>query len=79
MGKTVRIFCINTGKYELFPMGTSINEVYHKMCEDVLPNPIAARVNNKTVSLNYELYNPKQIEFIMSAHFYSKMLSYCRK
>lgn len=64
MGKTVRIFCINTGKYELFPMGTSINEVYHKMCEDVLPNPIAARVNNKTVSLNYELYNPKQIEFI---------------
>lgn len=64
MGKTIRVFCKNTGTYELFPMGTTAMEVYHKMAEDVLPNAIAARVNNKAVNLNYEIYNPKQIEFI---------------
>jgi uridine kinase len=77
MGKTVRIFCINTGKYELFPMGTSVNEVYHKMCEDIVPDAIVARVNNKTVSLNYEIYNPKQIEFI-NIHSSSGMRAYSR-
>ena len=64
MGKTIRVFCVNTGKYALFPMGTTVYEVYQNMAEDVIPMAIAARVNNKTVSLKYELYNPKQIEFI---------------
>lgn len=64
MGKTIRVFCVNTGEHALFPMGTSAYEVYQQMAADVLPGAIAARVNNKTVSLKYELYNPKQIEFI---------------
>lgn len=64
MGKSIRIFCVNTGEYELFPMGTSVKDVYEKMASLVLPNAIAARVNNKAVSLSYELYNPKRIEFI---------------
>jgi uridine kinase len=34
------------------------------MAAELLPGAIAAKVNNKTVSLQYELYNPKQIEFI---------------
>jgi uridine kinase len=45
-------------------MGTSIKDVYEHMAADVIPNAIVARVNNKAVSLNYEIYNPKQIEFI---------------
>lgn len=77
MGKTVRIHCINTDKHELFPMGTSVREVYHQMAEEVVPNAIAARVNNKTVGLNYELYNPKQIEFININHS-SGMRAYTR-
>lgn len=64
MGKTIRVFCKNTGEYKLFPMGTSVKDVYELMAADILPQAIAASVNNKTVSLNYELYNPKQIEFI---------------
>jgi len=64
MGKTIRVFCVNTGKHALFPMGTSAYEVYQQMAEEIIPSAIAARVNNKTVSLKYELYNPKQIEFI---------------
>lgn len=64
MAKTIRIFCVNTGKHAIFPMGTSAYEIYQQMAEDVLPRAIAARINNKTVSLKFELYNPKQIEFI---------------
>jgi uridine kinase len=77
MGKTIRVLCINTGKYELFPMGTTAMEVYEKMAAEVLPRAIAARVNNKTVSLNYELYNPKQIEFI-NLYSSSGMRAYVR-
>ena len=58
MGKTIRVFCVNTGEHALFPMGTSAFEVYQQMAAKVLPGVIAARVNNKTVSLKYELYNP---------------------
>lgn len=64
MAKTIRVFCVNTGKHGIFPMGTTAFEIYQQMAEDVIPGAIAARVNNKTVSLNFELYNPKQIEFI---------------
>lgn len=77
MAKTVKVLCVNTGKYDLFPMGTNITEVYHKMCEDVLPEAIAARVNNRTVSMNYEIYNPRQVEFI-SFHDSSGMRAYVR-
>jgi uridine kinase len=77
MGKTIRVLCLNTGEYQLFPMGSTARDVYEKMAADVVPHAIAARVNNKTVSMNYELYNPKQIEFI---NFYSSsgMRAYVR-
>lgn len=77
MGKTIRVFCKNTGKYGLFPMGTSIMEIYEQMASDVVPQAIAARVNNKAVSLSYELYNPKQIEFI-NLYSSSGMRAYVR-
>jgi uridine kinase len=77
MGKSIRVFCINTGEYELFPMGSSVKDVYDRMASDVLPHAIAARVNNKTVSLSYEIYNPKQIEFI-NIHSSSGMRAYVR-
>jgi uridine kinase len=77
MGKTIRVLCINTGEYELFPMGTTAMEVYEKMAANVLPRAIAARVNNKTVNLNYEIYNPKQVEFI-NLYSSSGMRAYVR-
>jgi uridine kinase len=77
MGKTIRVLCLNTGKYALFPMGSTVKEVYEKMAAEVLPNAIAARVNNKTVNLDYELYKPKQIEFI-NTYSSSGMRAYVR-
>ncbi len=48
----------------LMPMGVSLLEVYQQLSQELNMEPIAARVNNKTESLSYELYNPKRIEFI---------------
>ena len=45
-------------------MGTSVKDIYEQMAADIIPHAIAASVNNKTVGLNYEIYNPKQIDFI---------------
>jgi len=77
MGKTIRVLCLNTNKYELFPMGSTVKDVYLRMAAEVLPNAIAARVNNKTVNLHYELYKPKQIEFI-NTYSSSGMRAYVR-
>jgi len=77
MGKTIRILCLNTNQYQLFPMGSTVKDVYEKMAAEVLPNAIAARVNNKTVSLHFELYKPKQIEFI-NTYSSSGMRAYVR-
>ena len=46
------------------PMGVTLLEVYQQLSQELKIEPIAARVNNKTESLNYELYNPKRVEFI---------------
>ena len=77
MGKTIRVLCLNTNKYALFPMGSTVKDVYEKMAAEVLPHAIAARVNNKTINLDYELYKPKQIEFI-NTYSSSGMRAYVR-
>lgn len=64
MSKTVKIYCKNTNKYEVFPMGSTVKDVYEKMALKSCPNAISARVNNKSESLNFELFNPKKIEFL---------------
>lgn len=77
MSKTIRVHCLNTNTSELFPMGTTVQEVYESMAAHVLPNAIVARVNNKAVGLHYEIYNPKQIEFI-NTYSSSGMRAYVR-
>lgn len=77
MSKTIRIHCLNTNTYELFPMGTTVLQVYESMAAHIIPNAIVARVNNKAVGLHYEIYNHKQIEFI-NTYSSSGMRAYVR-
>jgi uridine kinase len=58
-------------------MGTTVQQVYERMAADVLPDAIVARVNNRAVGLHYEIYNPKQIEFI-NTYSSSGMRAYVR-
>ncbi|GHS94082.1 uridine kinase [Bacteroidia bacterium] len=64
MVETIRIYCKNNSKYQDFDAGISLLEIY-KALNIELPHPLAgARVNNKSQSLTYQCYGPKDVEFI---------------
>ena len=66
MSNTVKIKCINTGTCQLFPKGTTLTEIADSLRENGLlaMEPLAAKVNNRITSLNWEIYHPKNVEFI---------------
>ncbi len=64
MNKQIRIYCKNNHIYRDYPAGISLMEIYNDM-DITLSSPlVCAKVNNKTESLNYACYNPKDVEFI---------------
>lgn len=64
MRKSVTIYCKNTKDYHTFPLGTSLMEIYEQLDVQLAYGVVAARVNYKVESLNFLIYNPKDIEFI---------------
>ncbi len=62
--KDVTIFCKNTQEYHVFPIGTSLLEIYEKLDIKLKYRVVAARVNYKVEDLNFLVYKPKDIEFI---------------
>ena len=64
MQNLITIYCKNTKQYHEIPQGISLKELYRKLAIE-MPNPvIAAQVNYKVQSLNFQVYKPKDIEFI---------------
>jgi uridine kinase len=64
MDEKIRIYCKNNSEYQNFDVGISLLEVY-KALNMGLPNPlVGAKVNNKSQSLTYQCYEPKDVEFI---------------
>ena len=64
MIEKIRIYCKNNSKYQDFDAGVSLLEIY-KALNVELPNPLAGvRVNNKSQSLTYRCYGPKDVEYI---------------
>ena len=64
MMETVRIFCTNTQEYKDVPMGSRLEElidVFGVKMDYLITN---AKVNNKTESLNYRVYQPKRVEYV---------------
>ncbi len=62
--ETVRIFCTNTQEYKDVPMGSRLEElidVFGVKMDYLITN---AKVNNKTESLNYRVYQPKRVEYV---------------
>lgn len=60
----MKIFCTNLGRYISVPGGTSLRSLAVELRDELPFEPICARVNNKTESLEYEVYHPKQVEFL---------------
>ena len=64
MDKLVTIFCKNTKSYHIYPLGTSLIEIYNDLKIELKYQVVAARVNYKVEDLNFLVYKPKDIDFI---------------
>ena len=60
----LKIYCKNTENYLDVEGGTTLTEVVDKIKDRLDFKPICARVNNKTENLSYQIYAPKQVEFL---------------
>ncbi len=60
----MKIYCKNIQEYVPFCGGETLKEIYDRLKERIGLDPICARVNNKTESLGYPVFAPKQVEFL---------------
>ena len=60
----LQIYCKNINKSKSFPIGISLLDVYSSFNLDMPYGPVSARVNNKVESLNFRIYNNKDVEFL---------------
>lgn len=62
--KSVRIYCVNLGRYIDVPGGATLLEIADSLPEKLPFEPIYARVNNKNEALCYNVFQPKMVEFL---------------
>ena len=64
MSETITIYCKNNNTYKDVPIGSSLLDIYTALGAPLRYRPMNAQENNKTVSLNFRCWQPKDIEFI---------------
>ena len=64
MSETITIHCKNNNTYKDVPIGSSLLDIYTAVGAPLRYRPMNAQVNNKTESLNFRCWQPKDIEFI---------------
>lgn len=64
MSETITIYCKNNNTYKDVPIGSSLLDIYTAVGAPLRYRPMNAQVNNKTESLNFPCWQPKDIEFI---------------
>ena len=64
MSETITIYCKNNNTYKDVPIGSSLLDIYTAVGAPLRYRPMNAQVNNKTESLNFRCWQPKDIEFI---------------
>ena len=62
--ETVQIFCQNTGKKLMVPMGCTLEEVAQESGLTMAHGPVLAHVNNKVEGMHYRVYNQKTVAFL---------------
>ena len=66
--KSIKIKCLNNGEIKEFKRGTTLSEIA-EVLDVKLKNPIlGAMVNNRLAEMSYEVYHPKNVEFIDITH-----------
>ena len=64
MSETITIYCKNNNTYKDVHIGSSLLDIYTALGAPLRYRPMNAQVNNKTESLNFRCWQPKDIEFI---------------
>ena len=64
MSETITIYCKNNNTYKDVPIGSSLLDIYTAVGAPLRYRPMNAQVNNKTESLNFRCWQPKDIECI---------------
>lgn len=62
--KTVEIRCKNNNSITKFDIGITLSEIFFQLNPKMPLPPVAARVNNEVVSMNYRIFGNKTVEFI---------------
>lgn len=64
MSKQMKIYCKNINEYVDIEGGESLIDIFERLRSRIDISPICARVNNKTEDLNYQVFTPKQVEYL---------------
>lgn len=65
MSATLKIYCKNLGEYIDIKGGETVQELAVRLADRLGGlDPICASVNNKTEPLQYQVFGPKQVEFL---------------
>ena len=64
MSETVTIYCKNNNTYKEVPIGSSLLDIYEAVGSPLPHRPMNALVNNRTESLNFVCWQPKDVEFV---------------
>lgn len=64
MSETITIYCKNNNTYQDIPIGSSLLEIYAAVGAPLQYRPMNAQVNNKTESLTFKCWQPKDVEYI---------------
>ncbi len=64
MSSIVTVHCLNNDTYTDFPRGTDLKTILDTLKIDTGNTIVSAKVNNKVESLDFEIYNNKNVEFL---------------
>ncbi len=64
MSKTIQIYCRNIGRYIDTEGGDTLADIAAALSPGLGFSPICALVNNKTEHLGFQVFAPKEVEFL---------------
>lgn len=64
MNAQMKVYCKNIKRYIPVSGGETLIDIYQQVAKEIPFCPICARVNNKTEDLRYQVFAPKQVEFL---------------
>lgn len=64
MSKQLKVYCTNIGEYLPIEGGMTLNDIYEGIRERIPFTPVCARVNNKAEDLSFQVFMPKQVEYL---------------